>query len=52
MTKWEYKSETTDRWLELFLNEQGELGWELVSVIRCDDGWHDCYFKRPREDTA
>lgn len=54
--KWEYK---TDRGRphqglseDYVLEKAGEEGWELVAVIREDDGnGNDLYFKRPKEGT-
>lgn len=46
MQKWEYLFRDTEEMtvdaMQIFLNEMGQEGWELVSV---DDEF--CYFKRP-----
>ena len=66
MSKYKYKTElknydneslATDKEESDFLNEHGELGWELVSVIKEDRGGYDTspaflrkyYFKKNAE---
>ncbi len=49
MTKWEYKWMTWDIYknTEVLLDELGEKGWELVTVIDRPD--HNAeFFKRPK----
>lgn len=49
MTKWEYKIHTinpTWRVSEKTLNEFGDEGWELISVVPLDNGQTQHIFKR------
>ena len=45
-SKWEYK--VIDSLDEKVLNNLGDIGWELVSVVTYSNGWiHKVIFKRP-----
>jgi hypothetical protein len=46
-TKWEYRTEYGD-YDEAKLNEWGNDGWELVTVIPGEPGKHTYFFKRPK----
>lgn len=47
--RWEYDSDWFSAWdnPDTYLRQRGEDGWELVSLIRDEDGARTMYFKRP-----
>ena len=47
--KWEYKTQPYETVNDVYMNEQGGLGWELVSVYE-SGGWVYHIFKRQRTD--
>lgn len=61
MTKWEYMTiQTRDYQRDILpkLNEMGEEGWELVTILTfgkpefIPDVYYTCFFKRPVEEEA
>lgn len=66
MTRWEYIIKTTENrnsiralkddgtWeavpIDIYLNERGKQGWEVVSVVRLDSEELSIFFKRERSE--